>query len=104
MVSLAGIPPFGGFVAKFNLLSAVLAKKQFGLAVIAGLNSVVSLYYYMKIVRYMVFGKEESNEPIPQFNLANSTIIVAFTVPLLVLGIFWGGFAELAQKAVLITF
>ena len=57
MVSLAGIPPFGGFVAKFNLLSAVLAKKQFGLAVIAGTNSVISLYYYMKIVRYMVFGE-----------------------------------------------
>ena len=54
MLSLAGIPPLGGFVSKFNLLSAVIKEGHYTLAIIAGLNSVVSLYYYMRIVRNMI--------------------------------------------------
>jgi len=55
LFSLTGLPPFAGFIGKFFLFSAVI--KQGGafavLAVVAALNSVVSLYYYAKIVKTM---------------------------------------------------
>jgi NADH-quinone oxidoreductase subunit N len=55
LFSLTGLPPFAGFIGKFLLFAAVL--KEGGifvvLAVVAVLNSVVSLYYYAKVVKVM---------------------------------------------------
>src|SRR4029434_1668026 len=55
LFSLTGLPPVGGFVGKFFLCSAVLKQGgAFGvLAVVAAINSVISLYYYAKIVKTM---------------------------------------------------
>lgn len=89
MFSLAGIPPFSGFVAKFHIFSAVLLKKYYVLALIAGLNSVVSLYYYMKIVRLMILKPAESEEPIAGFSYLNQGIVFALAVPVVFLGVFW---------------
>ena len=75
MLSLAGIPPLGGFISKFNLLAAVIKEGHYTLAIIAGLNSVVSLYYYMKIVRYMILNKPESDEKISGFTKVNMTVL-----------------------------
>ncbi len=50
MLSLAGIPPFGGFVAKFYLFAAAVRAGYVGLAVIGVLNSVVSVYYYVGVL------------------------------------------------------
>ena len=104
MVSLAGIPPFGGFVAKFNILSAAVNNKFYTLAFIGGLNSVVSLYYYIKIVRYMVFNKEESSDAISGFNAINRTVLVALSLPIVILGIKWSGFLSITEKAVISIF
>ena len=99
MFSLAGVPPLSGFVAKFHIFSAVLNMDYYVLALIAGLNSVVSVYYYLKIVRLMVFKPVESEEPITGFKFTNQTIIVAMTVPVLMLGIFWGKIMSVADGA-----
>jgi NADH-quinone oxidoreductase subunit N len=99
MFSLAGIPPLSGFVAKFNILSAVIAKKYYALAIIAGLNSVISVYYYLKIVRLMIFAKQESEDKIQGFTFVNQTIIVAVTVPVVILGIFWSKIIHIADGA-----
>lgn len=89
MFSLTGIPPLAGFVAKFNILYALVEQKYYALAIIAVLNSVISAYYYLKIVRLMVFKQNESEEKIEGFGFRNQSIILAMTVPVLVLGIFW---------------
>ena len=89
MLSLAGVPPLAGFVAKFNIFAAIIEKGFYGLAIIAGLNSVVSLYYYMKIVRLMIFKNAESSEEIPGFRFSNQLVMVAFSFPVVFLGIFW---------------
>jgi NADH-quinone oxidoreductase subunit N len=104
MVSLSGIPPFGGFVAKFNILSAAINSKFYTLAFIGGLNSVISLYYYFKIVRYMIFNKEESNDKVEGFDLKNSVAVVALTVPILVLGVKWSYFFNLSRESILSIF
>lgn len=99
MFSLAGMPPLSGFVAKFNILSALLSEKHYMLAMIAVLNSVVSLYYYMKIIRLMVLKDVESMEPIIGFGVMNQSIILVLTVPVLALGLFWSGIMRLTEGA-----
>lgn len=99
MFSLAGIPPLSGFVAKFNILAAVIEKKYFVLAIVGGLNSVVSLYYYLKIVRLMVFKEKESEEEIEGLGFINQAVVVALTIPVVLLGIFWSELMAIAGAA-----
>jgi NADH-quinone oxidoreductase subunit N len=49
LFSLAGIPPTGGFIGKFYIFSAAIKEGYVGLAVIGVLNSVVSVYYYLRV-------------------------------------------------------
>ena len=53
LLSLAGIPPLGGFVGKLYLFSAAMEKGYLWLVIVAALNSVVSLYYYLMVLRRM---------------------------------------------------
>ena len=63
LVSLAGLPPTSGFVAKVYLFRTLFAEQKFyWLAIVGILNSVVSLYYYFKIVKSMYFLENEKLE------------------------------------------
>jgi len=55
LFSLAGIPPLGGFFAKFYVFSAVLEQKMFTLAIIGLLTTIISAFYYLKIIKIMYF-------------------------------------------------
>lgn len=99
MFSLTGLPPMSGFVAKFNIISAMIEKKYFALAIVAGLNSVISAYYYMKIIRLMTLKKQESDEAITDFGFLNQMIIVVIAVPVVVLGLFWENIMSLADAS-----
>ncbi len=89
MFSLAGIPPFAGFAAKFYLLNLIVKKQYYILAIIAGLNSVVSLYYYLKVVRIMVFRPIESDSTIDGFGVFNQFLVLIFACPVVLLGIYF---------------
>lgn len=60
MLSLAGLPPLAGFMGKLYLFTAAVRGGFVSLAIIAALNSVVSLYYYLRVLVYMYFTSEES--------------------------------------------
>jgi NADH-quinone oxidoreductase subunit N len=49
LFSLAGIPPTGGFMGKFYIFSAAIKEGYIGLAIIGVINSVVSVYYYLRV-------------------------------------------------------
>src|SRR3989339_622089 len=51
LISLTGLPPTAGFIGKLYLFAALVDANMIGLAVIALLNSVVSLYYYVRVVK-----------------------------------------------------
>ncbi|MEK7692297.1 MAG: NADH-quinone oxidoreductase subunit N, partial [Bdellovibrionota bacterium] len=53
LFGLAGIPPLGGFVSKFFLFSVAARMGHYGLVTVAAINSTVSLYYYLRVVRKM---------------------------------------------------
>jgi len=75
------IPGFGGFVAKFNIIATVLEKKYYFLAFMAVLNSVIALYYYMRLTILMALRDVESVEPIRGFNFSNQGVICMLTIP-----------------------
>ena len=66
LFSLAGIPVFGGFFAKFYVFTAAIEAELYALAVIGVLASVVGAYYYLRIVKIMYFDEPVGGfEPMP---------------------------------------
>ncbi|MSP37565.1 MAG: NADH-quinone oxidoreductase subunit N [Deltaproteobacteria bacterium] len=96
LFSLTGLPPFAGFIGKFFLFSAVV--RQGGafavLAVVAALNSVVSLYYYAKIIKTMFLDQPDPEAKPFAVALYDYSLMIPLTVLTLVLGLY---FAPLAQ-------
>ena len=65
LLSLGGIPPTAGFMGKFWLFGAAVQQGYYGLAVLAVLNSVLSVYYYARLVVFMYLKKETTgSEPV----------------------------------------
>jgi NADH-quinone oxidoreductase subunit N len=91
LFSLTGLPPFAGFIGKFFLFSAVL--KQGGafaaLAVIAAINSVISLYYYAKIVKTMFLDFPNPEDKTISLALDGFTLLIPLTVLTVVFGIYF---------------
>jgi len=71
LFSLAGIPPTAGFFGKLFLLTAGASKGTYWFIAIAALNMVISLYYYLRIVRAMFMDKNE--QPIEKINTNPAT-------------------------------
>ena len=99
LFSLAGMPPFSGFVAKFNIFSVIIEQKHYGIALVAAINSVIALYYYMKLAKTMIFGQVEGTEKVIGFTPLNQAIIIAMFIPVLFLGIFWESAMALSGNA-----
>ena len=92
LVSLTGLPPMAGFVGKFYIFSALVnagGSWNWAIAVVGVLNSVISLFYYARVMRAMYLEKAESSEPTIVRRMFGAAS-VALAVPTLVLGIYWG--------------
>jgi len=99
MFSLTGLPPLAGFVGKFYLFAAVIQQKYYFLALVGILNSVVSLFYYAKVVRVMFLDRPEGGEGPVSVDLANGALLGALTLATIGLGIFWGPLKEFADRS-----
>ena len=55
LFSMAGVPPLAGFFAKFYIFTAVLEKEMYALAIIGLLTTVISAFYYLKIIKTIYF-------------------------------------------------
>ncbi len=84
LFSLAGIPPLGGFFAKFYVFVAVLEKEMYALAIIGLLTTVMSAFYYLKIIKTIYFYDsvitlEQNKNRTAQFSVfASCTILITF--------------------------
>ena len=58
-------------------------------AVIALLNSVVSLYYYIRVFKHMFLTKATDTTPVIKTSLGNTILVLVFAVPVIFFGIFW---------------
>lgn len=96
LFSLTGIFPFAGFFGKWLLFNAVISEGMYWLAIVGLLNSVVSLYYYARIVKAMYL---ESTEDTESFSFSKDTIVLlsVFVVPTILIG-FLPIFYTLSEK------
>jgi len=101
LFSLTGLPPFAGFIGKFFLFAAVL--KQGGafvlLAVVAIINSVISLYYYAKVVKTMFLDFPEPTDAAVSVAPNNFTLLIPLTVLTIVLGIYFYPLAQYTSQS-----
>jgi NADH-quinone oxidoreductase subunit N len=118
LFSLTGLPPTAGFIAKLNIFAALIAKGlntsgnpwfYYSLAIIGGANSVISLYYYMKIAKVMVLDQysngEHEQEPqkalVIKWSLAETLLLLCCVVPVMVFGVYWSPILRMIDIALL---
>lgn len=100
--SLAGIPPFVGFMGKFSLLVAALGEGYLWLVVLAVLNTVIAVYYYLRIIHAAYFCDPPTGEDgaaIP-LDLRTRVLCLSLIVIVIGLGIAPGAFLGLAEASI----
>ena len=86
MFSMAGVPPFVGFLSKLYVISAVLDVGGTWLAVLMVLASVIGAYYYLRVIWYMYF-EEGEDKAVLQANMDTRLVLSLNSVAVLALGI-----------------
>lgn len=99
LFSLTGLPPFAGFIGKFYLFSAVVKEHFYYLAVVGILNSVVSLYYYVRIVKTMFLDAPLGTEGEVTLDPHNGSLLAVLSVMTVVLGLYWAPVVEFANRS-----
>lgn len=99
LLSLAGIPPLVGFTGKWILFTATMEKGYWVLVLWAVLNSVVSLFYYLTLVKHAYLLKPKTTSPFPvsgEFKIIGLCLMAA----LVMIGIFPAVFITFAEQAI----
>ncbi|MFH1646347.1 MAG: NADH-quinone oxidoreductase subunit N [Chloroflexota bacterium] len=98
LVSLIGMPPAAGFMAKFYIFSAAAQNGLLWLVVIAAINSVISAYYYLRVVKVMWSGEAASREKVPSSGAPRLALFIC-CLGVLLLGVIPGLVMRLAEVA-----
>ena len=109
LFSLVGLPPLAGFTGKFVIFTSLVTAFQKGvfgtlmvsLLVVAGINTVFSLFYYLRVVKVMALEPEPEHSTSSNFSLLSLSggFIVLLTLPVLGLGVWWNDLLQLARTA-----
>lgn len=100
LLSLGGFPPTAGFIAKWYIFSAAIGSGYYGLAIIGVLSSVVSVFFYLRIVVMMYMTERDARPvPAPISRLAMAGLAVAM-LGVLYLGVLPTRLIELAQQSI----
>ena len=98
LISLIGMPPAAGFMAKFYIFRGAMQSGLLWLVIVAVLNSVISAYYYLRVVKVMWFGEPASEEKVPSSGALRFALAVS-CLGVLALGIVPGFVMNLAEAA-----
>ena len=100
MVSLTGLPPTAGFIGKFYIFASLIqgGGSFYWLVVIGGVNSVVSLYYYLRVVKVMYFDGDRKDLLVSPPKVLTG-MLLATAVPTMVLGIYWVPIAKWIKES-----
>ncbi len=86
LVSLIGMPPAAGFMAKFYIFNGAVQNGLLWLVIIAVLNSVISAFYYLRVVKAMWFNEPANLEKVPSSGALRISLFIT-TLGVLVVGI-----------------
>lgn len=103
LLSLAGIPPLAGFVGKFYLFTSIIDQGYIWLAFLGIGMSMVSVYYYLIVVKVMFLGDPVDDTPVP-VTLGTKTVLIVSALASLFLGIYPGPLTEFATRVAQVFF
>ncbi len=102
LLSLVGIPPFVGFLAKLYVFAAVIEKGMGLYATIGAINVAISAYYYFKVLKVMTIDPGNEDKPPLPLALADRAWLVAFALANLVPLLFWDRIEGWARGALVL--
>lgn len=97
LFSLAGIPPFAGFFSKFFVFSAAAQQGFYVLVFIALVNTLISLYYYLLVVKAMFLTNSQQAIPTIKSDVAAKISFVVCTIAIVVIGLFSAIYNQISQ-------
>jgi len=100
LVSLTGLPPTAGFIGKLYLFAALINHGWIWLAIAGALNSVIALYYYVRIIRNMFLVSVDRPRAALVFPRMQVVTVIVLLVPTLLLGLYFSPLVQLAQASV----
>lgn len=100
LLSLTGIPPTAGFIGKLYIFASLIDARWFWLAIVGVLNSVVSLYYYIRIIRNMFLRSPEGNTESLSVSFGQVIVIIIILIPTLLFGLYFGPLVDVVQASV----
>jgi len=103
LFALIGMPPTAGFTGKLQLFMAAINQELIWLAVVAALNTAVSVYYYARIVKVMCLEEAADTHPlaVSPFGMA---LVLAMVIPTIYLGVSFNWLAEQTQTLTVFGF
>ena len=102
LVSLVGLPPTAGFIGKMVIFIALVDAKMIVVAIIALLNTVVSLYYYIRVLKNLYLVQTEDERPTIKLSLANGILLIFLTAPIIIFGIYFSPIIDFAKSSIAI--
>ena len=100
LFGLAGIPPTIGFTGKLLVFTAAMQQGYFALVLIAMINVVISLYYYLLVIKAAYLLEPEENFPAPTVSLADRLLAGGLVTAMVAAGIYPTDLIQLARAAV----
>jgi NADH-quinone oxidoreductase subunit N len=101
MLSLTGLPPTAGFFGKFYVFSAAIQEGFVGLVLLGVINTLVSAYYYLRVVMVLFLGQPSPDPALPPAGLALRVPLVISAAATLLLGLLPAPWLEVARRAAL---
>jgi NADH:ubiquinone oxidoreductase subunit 2 (subunit N) len=102
LLSLVGIPPFVGFLAKLYVFAAVIEQGRGFYATLGAVNAAVAAFYYFKILKVMTIDPGNEEKPTLKLALADQAWLVAFALANVVPLFFWDRVETWARGALVL--
>jgi NADH-quinone oxidoreductase subunit N len=100
LLSLGGFPPTAGFIGKWYIFSAAVGQGDYGLAIIGALSSVVSLFYYLRIIVSMYMAETKPAFEPPQLTTAGLAGLALAALGVLYLGVLPTRVIDIASRSI----
>jgi NADH-quinone oxidoreductase subunit N len=100
LLSLGGFPPTAGFIAKWYVFSAAVQEGYYGLAIIGVLTSVVSVFYYLRIIVMMYMSDERAEHAVPPVSVTGLAGLAVAAAGIFYLGVLPARVIDLAARSI----